>query len=452
MTINFYLEKRKLRKNPELHIILWIREKGKALKVGTGEHILPKYWDLKKQRPKPNAPDSEGLADMLDAWDSEIKSIRRIAKASGKVVTFEYLKKNLSFIRQHDGTFFGVWDEYIKAIGKEIKNRRKKVKQSTINAYATTKATLEVINGTHPGLHDESYQYYNSMDRQREFITNKEYGKYEIEFGSINNDFVSKLEDYTMFMGYENEFCHRHLGRVKTFMRWAVKNEYIKDTSFENLETELPVKDDDANIYFLMAEELAYLKQMKIDNDRLDRVRDIFCFQCYTGFRISEVLDFKKDNHDYVDYNIIEIKTGKRRNNPLSEPAIEILKKYQDLPGLYALPKISQQKYNEYLRELARLAGLDRKINKQNLTGSDKTGGSYPLHDVISSHVGRKTYVTYLINSGMDKNIVRTWTGQSEAVIERYYKILAEYKKEQMAKLNKQYKKDAANGRKLRIK
>jgi len=413
----------------------------------TGKTIHPDHWNTSKGKPKSEAPNADLITLQLNKWEYEIERTCLKREGEGKPVSMQFIKNIVPDIldpnSSPDISFFSVWDKYIELKGKQINKKSKKVRQSSINAYGTTRSTLEIINGTHPGLQDKS------MARQREFIS--AHKKYNIEFGSINDDFVSKLEDYTMFMGFQNEFCHRHLGRVKTFMRWAVKKDHIKDTGFENLESVLPIKDDDANIYFLMGDELAYLNQMKLDNERLAKVRDLFCFQCYTGFRISEVLSFRKENHDFSEYDIIEIKTRKRRKNPLAEPAIEILKRYKDLPGPYALPQISPQKYNEYLGELAQVAGLDRKINRQDLSGSDPVPRLFPLYDVISSHVGRKTYVTYLINSGkMDKNVVRAWTGQSAAVIDRYYERLAEYKKEQMEKLNKQYKKDAAKGRKLR--
>lgn len=441
MTINFYLEKRKARKNPELHIVLWIREGGKALKVGTHEHILPKYWDLKKQRPKLYTPGAEELTDMLDAWEAEIKAIRRTAKASGKQLTFEYLKKNLSFIRQHNGTFFGVWEEYKK-------HKMQKHKSGTLKVYDTAWKTLKVIDGSHPGLHDKDYKRYNSMDRERAY--HKEKGAYKIDFGSINNDFVNRLIDYSVFMEYKNEFCNQVLTRVKAFMNWAVQQEYIKDDEFRNLKTELIKRDDDSNIYFLLADELAHLTYMKIKDERLDKVRDIFCFGCYTGLRYSDIENFKKDNVIEDQYRLTQKKTGKSLTNPLFEPAQNILKKYADLPGAYALPAISNQKMNDYLKELGKLAGFSRKITLYTIIGAQSKEESFPLHSLMSTHTARKTFITYLINSGMDKNIVMAYTGQSANVIERYYEILGDYKKEQAAKLNKKFKKDAANGRKLR--
>lgn len=441
MTINFYLEKRKRRKASELHIVLFIRDSGKTLKVGTHEHILPRDWDLNRQRPKLRASGAEELTDMLDAWEGEIKALRRIAKASGKQVTFEYLKKNLSFIRQHNGTFFGVWEEYLQAKGK-------KVTSGTVKAYNTAWKTLKVIDGSHPGLHDIDYSRYKSMAKEREY--HKQYGAYKIDFGSINKDFVSKLIDFTVFMGYTNEFCNQLLTRVKAFMNWALQHEYIKDEGFRSMETELTRNSEEENIYFLLADELAHLTHMSIEDERLDRVRDIFCFQAYTGLRYSDIENFRKDYILEDQYRLTQKKNRKSVTNPLFEPAQRILKKYEDLPGPYALPTISNQKMNAYLKELGQLAGLDRRITIATTIGSDRFENTFSLHSLISTHTARKTFITYLINSGMDKNVVRTYTGQSGEVIERYYDILGDYKKEQAAKLNKKFREDAKNGRKLR--
>lgn len=438
MTVNFYLERRKARVSDELHIIMYIRFDKKLLKVGTKERIDPDLWDVKKGRVKPTASEAEDLNDMLDAWEAEVKSVNRRAKASlSTSMTVEYLKKNLSFIRQHDGTFFGVWE-------KCKQDKQQNFVSGTINSYNTVWKTLKVIDGSHPGLKDPDYKRYRSMDREREFI--KKYGRYEIDFGSINNDFVRRLKEYTIFMRFRNKFCNQILTKLKAFMNWAVENEYIKDTSFRDLKTRLKVPSDEDNIYFLTSKELADLTYMKIDNERLAKVRDIFCFSCYTGFRYGDVMNFKKD--DVIDnkYRITQQKTSESLSNPLFEPAKDILKKYEDLPGPYALPKYSDQKINDYLKELARLAGLDRKITLIDFIGPETIHETVKLHELLHFHVGRKTFTTYLINNGMSETMVKAFTGHKTDVIKRYYKILDEVREEETAKINKQYRKD----RKLR--
>ena len=280
MTVNFYLEKRKQyskkdsrRQRTGLTILLYIRFEGKLLKAGTGKKILPKHWDTKMQRPVEAYPLYKELKSFLDKWEHEARRVELKAEADEVPLSVEYLKNNLSFIRKHDDTFWGIWDKY-----KESKGN--KVRPGTLKAYNTAWKTLKVIDGTHPGLTDPEYRRYESMSREREFI-NKKKRSYKIEFSTINEDFVDRLIEYTQFMGYNNEFTNQLLTRVKAFMNWAVKHKHLKDVGFRELETGLKKRDEDASIYFLMADELAHLTHMKIDNERLDRVRDLFCFGCW---------------------------------------------------------------------------------------------------------------------------------------------------------------------------
>lgn len=442
MTINFYLNRRPDRKG-YMQIFLYIRLNKRTLSVYTGEKILPEDWNKKNQRPKKDAPGAEDLSNLLQSLEDEINELKRNVRSQvihekgkkprRKELTIEYLRSNLSFIDQKDRSFWGLWDEYVK--------EKTKVRTGgTIKQYGVTWRTLQVINGTHPKLDDPSFE------REREFI--KKYGKYTIEFASLNKDFVERLKDFYRHMGFVNSMCNQKLGRVKTFMDWALENDYISDDNFRKLKTGLPVPDSKANIYFLMADELAKLTHMNIEKDYLARVRDVFCFGCYSGLRYSDIENLKKSNILGDEFEITMIKTRKKLNNPLFEPAKAILAKYKDLPGPYALPVISNQKMNDYLKELGVLAELDRKITLVDYIGPDRIEDVHPLHEILATHVARKTFVTYLINSGMDKNMVMAYTGHSGDIIDRYYEILADYKKREAEKVNKMFKKDRkANGR-----
>lgn len=441
MNVNFYLDKRPDRKGKH-PIFLYIRFSGQTMKIYTRKKIDLADWDKVKQRPKKrNDQKLKELSRYLKSLESEIDALDSKVLTARKQMTVEYLKKNLSLTRKHDGSFFAVWEEYTNS---------NEVKPGTRKAYNTALKNLKVIDGSHPGLTDVDYPRYKSMEREREYI--KQYDEYKIEFASINRDFVKRLQDYSIFMGFKNEFCHQLLTRVKAFMNWSVENEYIKDVEFRELKTKLEKLDSDANIYFLHKDELGYLASMNIQDERLEKVRDVFCFYCYTGsMRYGDVQKLKKTDIKGNKYEILSEKTGKPVRNPLFDPALDILKKYEDIPGPYALPAISNAKMNVYLKELARQAGLDRKVTLYGLSGTENAEArTFPLYSIISTHTARKTFISYLINTGMDKNLVRKWTGQSEDVITRYYDIVEDYEAKQTEKLNKQFKEDARNGKKLR--
>jgi hypothetical protein len=141
MGINFYLERRKTRKNPELLILLYIRFSGNLIKVGTGEKIRDEHWSIETQRPVEGSPGCQDLTDLLDSMEEEIKSVTRQARILRKDVTVEYLRINLTFITKQDYTFFDIWDKWISQ-----ESANKEWTESTKTRYESFKKKLQEID------------------------------------------------------------------------------------------------------------------------------------------------------------------------------------------------------------------------------------------------------------------------------------------------------------------
>jgi len=417
MTINYYLIGRKDRKDRK-QIFLYIRLNKQTLRAYTGEKILPEQWDIKMGRPKPDTPGDETLTDLLDLWEAEIKDISRQQRIKKQPLSLELFKENLPFKTKQDHSFFGLWEKYVQ-------EKADMHTSGTLRRYNVCLRSLRIIDGSHYGLNDKKLK---SFDKARQFVNR--YGTYKIEFTSINKQFVNHFIKFHKYMGFTNSFCDKNLGVVKAFMNWALDNDYITDDRFRRLKTGLKKLDKKANIYFLLEEELHHLTHMKIEDPKLDRVRDIFCFGCYTGLRYSDIENFKKSNIHGDQYIITTIKTGKTLSNRLYPPALKILDKYKDNELPNALPVISNQKMNDYLKELGPIAGLDREITYIHQSGGKVSETYLPLYEKLSTHVARKTFITYLINSGESKEVVAAITGQGLDVIEVYWVLLNRTKQE----------------------
>jgi integrase len=117
---------------------------------------------------------------------------------------------------------------------------------------------------------------------------------------------------------------------------------------------------------FLTQEELERIENKTFSVDRLERVKDIFLFSCYTGYAPVDALQLTRKNIiQDVDKNLWiktnRQKTGTKANVPILPPIIKILTKYQ-FEGDELLPKISNQKMNAYLKEIADIIGLDKNL------------------------------------------------------------------------------------------
>ncbi len=168
----------------------------------------------------------------------------------------------------------------------------------------------------------------------------------------------------------------------------------------------------------LNKDEVQQIKDLDLsDNERLDRARDLFLLACYSGLRFGDFINIKKENRiEYQGFeflNVITQKTGEEVYIPFTEDLKELLEKYD-----YKSPKpISSQRLNEYIKEVCQLAGLTESIIYQYNKSGKKSQKTVKKYELISSHVGRRTWSTQMFMEGYPIGLLRQVTGhQSEAM------------------------------------
>ncbi len=182
---------------------------------------------------------------------------------------------------------------------------------------------------------------------------------------------------------------------------------------------------------YITVEERNKLFNAMINNNRLTQVRDIFIFQCLTGARVGDMSKWTTAN---IQNNVLSYIAGKTKENkpktltvPLSAKAIEILTRY-NMPDGRLLPFISDQKYNDYLKELFDFVGLTRTVTRQHPTTREPE--NVRLCDIVSSHMARRTFVGGLFGK-VDSSIISAMSGHVEGskAFARYHGVSDELKK-----------------------
>jgi len=157
----------------------------------------------------------------------------------------------------------------------------------------------------------------------------------------------------------------------------------------------------------LSIEELDHLFEFDLSKKpSLERVRDVFIFGCTTGMRYS---DFSKITSENIRNNHIYRNSQKQKNNlgiPLNKYSKSILEKYD-----YSLPKISSQKFREYIKDACQLAGFNKDTIKTTYRGSERIEEKLPMYKRISTHTARRTFITVSLDKGMRPEIVMSITG-----------------------------------------
>jgi integrase len=111
--------------------------------------------------------------------------------------------------------------------------------------------------------------------------------------------------------------------------------------------------------------------------------------------------------------------------------------KDSDFPDEKALPVISNQKMNDYLKELGELAGIDSKESITYYKGSERIEEVYKKYELLTTHCGRRTFICNALAMGIPAHIVMKWTGHSDYnAMKPYIGVADEIKSELMGKFN----------------
>ena len=252
-----------------------------------------------------------------------------------------------------------------------------------------------------------------------------------------------KLVEYLSYLQGELKFKNatvtKNISFVKWFLRWSYKKGYNTNTFFENFKPKL--KNTQKKIIFLTPTEFKHFREYQIPQQKkyLERVRDVFLFQCFTGLRYSDVENLKKNDikDDFIE--VTTLKTSDSLKIELNQYSRDILDKYKDYKDCKgrALPVITNQRMNEYLKELAELAGINELIRETYYIGNERFDEVTPKYALIGTHAGRRTFICNALSLGIPPQVVMKWTGHSDyKAMKPYIDIADETKANAMSKFN----------------
>jgi site-specific recombinase XerD len=138
----------------------------------------------------------------------------------------------------------------------------------------------------------------------------------------------------------------------------------------------------------------------------LDKARDLLLIGCYSGLRFSDMINLEPNSIKDNFINVKQIKTGGRITIPIMSRLRPVLSKYTN-----DLPKLSNQKFNDYIKEVAKLAGLTEERKVANRKGNIVNETSHPLYSIITSHCCRRSYSTNMFKAGVPPMLIMSATG-----------------------------------------
>lgn len=417
-TINYLIKGEKNTTN----ILLRFKNGRKCdLTASTDLKVEPKRWSAAKQKVKLTADDTskDDINNKLSELEKFIFDEFNSDNSKGEFIDKHWLRKKIAkfFNRPVDETaidevfFIPFMETFIKnAPTRIIKGKNKAIAKGTITKYNTTQRKLQEYEKrfkTKLKFTDLDLTFY---DRFVNYLSQEQ----KINLGTIGN-YIGTLKTIARDAKLKGLPVHPHIEHPNFFVpKVTADSVYLKDEEINKI-----FNHDYKGVI------------------RHENTRDLFIIGLRTGLRISDFLRLKNTN--IID-GFIEIetqKTGQIVTIPLHPQVKAILEKHNGLPRM-----ISDQKFNEYVKEVCEEAGFKQKVEgaKINKKTKRKEKGVYPFFELVSSHICRRSFATNLYGKLDNLTIMGVTGHQTETQFLKYIKIT---KKEKAEKLKEFWQKQA---------
>lgn len=374
----FYAKKSK--SNPQNSAIyVRITVKGQRTEISTGQTIVTSSWNSGAGRLSGNGGQAKTINAFLDNIRLKILQCNNELLAANREITATTLKNR----------YLGK-DEKMITLMEVFKDHNSQMEALIGKSFA--KGTWE--------------RYETSFRHTQDFLIWK-YDIKDIDIRNINPAFVSNYEFWLRTVQKcANNTAVKYIKNFQKIINICLANDWIQKNPFINYKSKLtPVTPN-----FLDEQQLTAIQMKEFKSERLTLVRDIFLFSCYTGLAYVDILNLTSDNIS-IGINGCQWITTKRTKTkidvrlPVLPLAEKILKKYQDHPKCKnegkLLPILSNQKMNEYLKEISDLCEI----------GFD-----------LTFHTARHTFATTVtLNNGVPLETVSKMLGHSSLKMTQHY-------------------------------
>jgi integrase len=261
----------------------------------------------------------------------------------------------------------------------------------------------------------------------------------ELDFHHMNEDFYLDFVQYLKEKGLKKNTIGKKIKVLKTFLNSAYKRNIHDFRYFMSWE---PPSEDVDNIALSEKEIQKFYDFDFSNNKRLERVRDRFIIGCWSGLRVG---DLSRVTNEDIQDGYINVKTQKVPKGvyiPIFNQMVKnIIDKYDGMP-----PTISDQKFNEYIKEAAQIAKLDEKADyKSPVKVEEITVYKHlPKHQLISSHTMRRTFCTNMYSRNVNIVTIMAVSGHtSERTFLNYIKVSSKEHAKRMKEEMEEYEKKA---------
>ena len=395
ITVHIYAKTSKANKNGQLPIYFRLTVNGERFEFSTKKFIEKSKWSTEQSKMKGNSEEARTINNYLDLIKSKVFDIQMVLLHKNEDLTIENFKSKLTGAQERERMIIPIYQSH-----------NDKIKDLIGNGYAY--GTLE--------------RFKISLKHLQEFIIWK-YNINDISINKIDYAFVTEFEFYLRSVKKcNNNTAVKYVRNFRKIIKICLDNDWLDKDPTTRYEGKMKEVERD----FLTEEELLKIYNKKISSQRLQLVRDIFIFSCYTGLAYIDVKGLKKDHigigidgEKWIFKN--RQKTEIKSKIPILPIAQEIIQKYSNHPKCLnedtILPILTNQKMNAYLKEIGDLCDIPKEI---------------------TFHMARHTFATSVtLTNGVPIETVSKMLGhKSIKTTQHYAKILDKKVSEDMSNLS----------------
>nr|WP_315032934.1 site-specific integrase [uncultured Chryseobacterium sp.] len=397
LKILFLISATRINKQGLVPIICRLTFQGDRKAFSTGLFINPNYWNSKQQKAKPPNDGNTFINSQLSLIKNEINQ------------AFLFL--------QVSENNFDVDDIYLQYIGDAPKKDK-----TILQLFQEHNDRIEKLLEKEYSI-ATLWKFKQAKELLIDFIKSQ-FNKADYHFKDLDLKFI---QDYEFYLKTEKSLAiattNKMIQRFRKIIKIAISQDIIQKEPFINYK----VKHIKKEIIYLTKEELTKLEKYHFKAEKLQMVTDMFVFCCYTGLAYNEMINLEKshivkgfDGNKWI--NMMRGKTQHLLSIPLLVRSKRIIEKYDYVDEKRVLPKLSNQKFNAYLKEIADIVGIEKRL---------------------THHLARRTFATtVLLFNDVPMEIVSELLGHSKITItqEHYAKVVNKKVSEQMNRLNSKLK------------
>ncbi|WP_247237716.1 site-specific integrase [Telluribacter sp. SYSU D00476] len=401
-SVKYYLKKPK--PNGTSLLSLYFRYGTVQVVISTNLFIKPKSWDSKNQKVRASHEGYSELNANLEKWRNEVQKIYQQRLFHNLPITPTDLKplfeREIRVDKYESAPPSKTKSGLLDFIDKYIQSVQAFKNANTIRTY---RSHLKMLT---------EFQEANF--------------KTSIQFDDVTLDLYHDLKKFMVEVKeYNDNTQNKHTGILKFFLNEATERKENSSLEYKSRRFSTPRKQVDS--IYLNEEEIQLLLKLDLSSEpRLEKVRDLFIVGCFTGLRFSDLTSIRAENisPDFKYFKTKTVKTEEYLEIPIHPVVSKIMEKYMGKTSNCLPPSISNQKMNEYLKEIGELANLSENVALFKKKGMTRTQKKVSKFELITCHTARRSFATNEYLAGTPTYTIMAITGhRTEKAFLTYIKV-----------------------------